>query len=209
VSDRCLGELAGVYARKVLIDRPSVHESFARYRRDCGRIALVHVGNAIDVGIVDGVVVVNVGDLRDVHACVGDIDVIHVDAAHAVWGNIDLTGREREPGDAFTHADGEMESSAAHERDQRGSVDRPDEYGPGYPAPAFIDVGPPSIVEGSESPGLVFDPGPSPGRNPDPVTVTVRSPVGCDPHRTPHRTVTGDVVPASVFVEILVPRHLG
>src|SRR4029077_613716 len=130
-------------------------------------------------------------------------------AAHPVGRNIDFTRCEGEPRDTFAHADGEMESSAADERDQGGCIDGPHDDGSRHPAPAFIDEGPASVVEGSESPRLIVDPAPSPGRNSHPMAVAIGSPFGCHAGRTPDRTITGNVVPAPVFVEIFVAGHLG
>src|SRR6516225_750463 len=200
-------EFVRVHLGEVTAHGTRVDERLARDGGHCSGDALVHVSNAVDV-VVDDVVVVDVGDLRDIHTRIGDVDVVQVDAADTVGWNVDFTRAEREPGDASADSEGEIDATAADKRDERRSVDGANDYRTGKPAPAVFHESPASVVEGREAPRFIFYPGPSPGFNPDPVAVAIGGPPAGNRSRGPDRAVVGDVVPATIVIEVLVPGHL-
>src|SRR5579859_1482808 len=200
-------ELARFDFHDVLRHRPRVHERIVRNDRD-SIAALVDVGDVVDGrALVHDYGVIDVRDTRDIHRRVGDVHVIHVRAADAVSGDIDLPGSEREPSHA--HANRKVEArSTTYERHECRRPNGPNDDRPRNPEPSAIHGRPASIVEGRKSPRLIFNPGPSPRANVDPVTEAIRCPSHGDGTRTPARTVAGDVTPVAVLVEIFVPGHL-
>src|SRR4249919_4220921 len=99
----------------------------------------------------DVVVVRDGGDVGD--ACVRDVHLLEVVAAHVVRGNVRLSPSEREPGHTSAsterHTHSEMRSS--NPRNQRGSVDRTGNYdGTRRPCPISARPYPAAIMRGSE-----------------------------------------------------------
>src|SRR5579864_7126498 len=102
-----------------------------------------------------------------------------------------------------------MESrAAAHEAYERRRPHRTHHHRSRHPEPPAVHECPTSIVEGRESPGLIFHPGPAPRPNIGPVSEAVRSPAYDDRARTPARAITRHIAPVAVFVEIFISGHL-
>src|ERR1017187_3392770 len=207
VAHRRGGDLSRIHLHHIASDRPGIDESLVRYHCHAVVHVLIDVSDVVDVcGSVYDHSVVNVRDLRDIHRCVGDVHVVHIGATDAVSGKVDFTGSEREPSHA--NADGEAEArTAAHECDQCRSPDGPDYDRSWHPEPSAVHRRPAAIVERSESPRLIFDPGPAPRSDKDPVTEAIRSPSYDDGARAPAGTVTGHIAPVAVFVEIFIAGH--
>src|SRR4029077_9226945 len=124
---------------------------------------LVHIRDVIELcAPVDNYRVVDIRYSRDAHRRIGDVYVVHVGAAHAVSGEIDFSGSQREPSHANTGGKPETRT-AAHECNQGRRPDGPNHDRSWNPDPAIAYKCPTSVVEGSESPGLIFNPGPAPG----------------------------------------------
>lgn len=98
-----LGKLASVRTSQIAVDRARVHECVVRDDRDSIIHVLVHVRDVGDM--IDGVVVVDVRDLRDVHSRIRDVDAVHISAADAVRRNVDFTRAERKPANTFADSD--------------------------------------------------------------------------------------------------------
>jgi len=63
-------------------------------------------------------------------------------------------------------------------------------------------------MERSVSPRLVFNPGPSPWGDPDPVTVAIWRPTGINAARNPHVPVFRNIAPGAVFVEVFRTNYV-
>src|SRR5215469_7216020 len=174
VIHRSFRQLPGINTRQISIHRTRVHERLVRYNRDAIVYTLIHV---CDVGdVIHGVVVVNVRDLGDAHARIRDVDVVHVNAAYAVRGDVDLTWSQREPAHTFSDSNGEVEATASNERDQRRSVHWTHINRTRHPAPAAFHEGPSAVMEWCEAPRFVLNPRPTPRRDPHPVSEAIRRP---------------------------------
>src|SRR5208282_4484215 len=77
-----------------------------------------------------------------------------------------------------------------------------------HPEPATVDEGPAPVVERRKSPGFIFHPRPAPRAHPGPVAEAIRRPSDGYCARPPARTVTGDIAPVAVVVQIFVAGHL-
>src|SRR3954468_7784633 len=77
-----------------------------------------------------------------------------------------------------------------------------------HPEPSATRERPTSVVERRESPGLVFYPRPAPRRHIHPMSKPVRRPSSHNCARMPARTITRDVAPVAVFIQVFVPSHL-
>src|SRR5580698_686302 len=160
----------------------------------------------IDVGNVG--MFVNVVHLSDVDPRVGDVHIIHVDAAGVVPGHKNLTRAESEPAHRTdANADTDAKTAAAHESYAGWSIDGTHNDGTGDPAPSTADEGPAPVVERCEAPRLIFHPGPTPGSDPDPVAEAIGGPSHKNADGSPDRAVVSDVVPVSIFVEVVSPGH--
>src|SRR5208283_3815833 len=98
---------------------------------------------------------------------------------------------------------------AADEDHQRGGVHRLHIHRPGYPSPAASDRDPAAVVEGSVAPGIVVDPGPSPGIDPGPMADVIGRPTNFNPIGEPDVAVSGIVAPIAVFIEIVEAHYIG
>src|ERR1700730_1814636 len=103
-----------------------------------------------------------------------------------------------------SHADRKVRSS--YEGDQGGRIYRQWDIGSGEPSPSNADVYPASVVERTETPGFVFDPGPTPGSHPTPMAETIRHPFDRQSRRIPDRTVVHNLFPVSILVQIVKSR---
>ncbi len=159
--------------------------------------------------VIDDCSVVNVGHLSHVDSRVGDVHIVDIARTGSIPGHVNFARSQREPGHAGADADSSTETSSAHEGDQRGRIHRAHVYRTWHPAPGTFHECPTSVVEGSETPRFVFNPGPAPGRDPNPVAISIRSPSRSNCNRCPHRTVVRRIVPVTVLVEIRCARHLG
>jgi hypothetical protein len=181
---------------------PRVHECVMRNRGHRSDVCLIHVGDLVNVYII-----VDVSNINHIHRRIRDIHILHVALAGAVGRHIHFARSEREPRHAspstaerHRHA----ESRSANEDDQGRRVHGPHDYGTWYPAPASADFSPASVVKWSKAPGFVFHPGPSPGRDPDPMPVAIRRPTGSDARGIPHMSVFGNVTPLAVVIQIAI-----
>src|SRR5208283_1246962 len=126
------------------------------------------------------------------------------------------TPAQREPAEANTNppattpspSEADAEPRSADPAHQCRSIIRvPVAERSGSPGPRAIPIHPAAVVEGSESPRRVIHPGPAPGSNPCPATVTIRRPAHRHRSRHPDRAVRGGRLPRAVSVEILISNH--
>src|SRR5208337_2657422 len=137
------------------------------------------------------VIVRNVGDVRN--AGVADVDVAEIASATTAPPWVEwLSPTQRSPAPAPTTAPAETEPPAdspartAKPGHHRRSVPRPHPVGARSPSPIAAGIHPAPIVKWRETPRRVIDPGPSPGINPHPVSVTIRRPIRSHGCRYPH-----------------------
>src|SRR6202521_3407092 len=179
-----------------------VHESVMRnrgYRRD---VVLVHI-----VNLVYSYIIIYIGYIDDIHRGIRYVHVLHVALARAVGRNVHFARTEREPCDASpsaTDRQGHAESRSADKDNPRRSIHGPHNYGTRNPAPASADFGPTPIVKWSKTPGFVFHPGPTPRRDPRPVTEAVRRPSHGDASGKPHSSVVGHFSPLAFVIGVSV-----
>jgi hypothetical protein len=207
---------ADVIARDLL----RIHQ---RASRNCGEaVRRVHIGitdivvraisaatRAATVAYVSVVVhirYVHVGDarIRDVHA-------IEIAATHVIPGNIRFTKTERAPAvaESSAEADANTPATATKPRHQRGRIVRPRINWTRRPSPGSAPINPTPVVKRSVSPWLIFHPGPSPRRNPNPVSVAVGRPPNRNSARNPDRAIVSRFLPGSVFVKVFRSRDIG
>ena len=176
----------------------------------------VHIRSSIDDrGVVD------IRDFRSVdHSGIRYVDVRHVNFARAVRGHPHVARTQRKPSHTDSGGtaefDGRRYRPASNERDQRGRIDRPNvdgasnRKGPRHPTPTAARHNcPSSIVEWRKTPGLVFDPCPTPWSNEGPMPVVIRSPTCLNSIRNPHMAIFSIFAPRSMIVEIFVADHVG
>src|SRR5437879_5004681 len=157
--------VAVVIDEHIVIDPSRVDDDVVIH--DGRRRRLVDVANIVNTNVVDVVVVVrDVGDVSD--ARVADIHRLEVVPANAVVRDVRLAVTQREP--AHTNA------AATNPGDERRRVAGTPASRTGHPAPASGDEYPPTIMERSEAPGGIVDPGPTPGFDPCPVSIAIRRP---------------------------------
>ena len=204
-ADRRCCDLACVHYHGSSRHRLRAHERLLRNRRHRALHAAIHIGHVVDHRrVVNDRGVVNVRDLRDIHRRAADIHACHIPLAHVIRGHIDLARTEREP----SHVAAKASRSSADEYHQRGRIDRTHRRRSGDPSPPSADGNPASVVEGRIAPRCIIDPCPSPGRNPRPVAVVIRSPAGFDV-RIPDVSILRIVAPVAVFIEIVIADHVG
>ena len=160
------------------------------------------------------VIAVEIVDDRPVDvdvADVGDVDVGEVTPGSVKPRHVHIAWTQWEPADRppAANVQGQRESGAADERDQRRRVNRTHIHRTRHPAPAVADVNPSPVVERRESPGFVVDPGPAPRIDPGPVSVPVWCPADRHRSRIPHVAVVGRVVPLAVLIELVAADHVG
>src|SRR5271157_464002 len=168
-----------------------------RGRRDC-LIAVVNVVNVRDVG--------DIGDVDVTH--IGNVYLLQIDITVVIPGIKWLPRSQREPCSDTPNAKAHGKSWTPDERDERRPIDRHNRYRTGKPAPPWPDLDPPPVVERSESPRCVVNPGPAPRLDPRPASITVRTPATRQPCRIPDRPILGDRGPASVAIEIVISGHI-
>ena len=186
-----------------------------RVTGDCGEsagsvhICVVHLITVVHVHVTVGkVIVVDVGDIRNIDVRVGDIDAVKVSAAYPIPRDEWFTKTKRAPSQASAETESDPTSpAAAKPGDQRGGVVGTNVKRAGSPSPKSTGINPAAIVEGSKSPRLVINPSPAPRIFPDPVTVCVWRPASVDT-RGPHRPVFGCVAPGSILVKIISPNRV-
>src|SRR5262252_1017178 len=200
--------LARLHPQHVLRCRTRVHKCLTRYNSHAVRHALVDVGDIVNRRVlVNDHRVVDVGHLRDVHGCIGDVDVIHVCPAHVVSRNIDFSRSQREPSNSNTRRKAEARSTT-HKSDKSRRPDRTHYNRSWNPEPSATHERPASVVEWRESPRLIFHPRPAPRPNIGPMPIAIRSPTYHHGARTPARAVSCYIAPVAVLVQILVAGHL-
>ena len=164
-------------------------------------------GAAIDV-VVDSDVVV--GDVRDV-GHVGDVDLTDVVVRGMIPGVVFLVRAQRHPadragGDCGADRDSGADADEGHQcrRIDRAIIIHPDLSR--RPGPAALDLDPAAVMERGKAPGGVVDPGPAPGRDIGPVTLTVRNPVGRH-GRIPDLAILWRLTPVSGADQIAAAGH--
>ena len=159
--------------------------------------------------------------VRDIH--VADVRVADVTAAaipaamspSAVTRIERFTPSQREPAEvdadtpsAPAEADADTEARTADPAYQGGRIIRiPVAHRPRRPSPVTAVGNPAAIVEGSKTPRLIVNPGPSPGSDPNPVPEAVRSPTRWHCVGNPHVAVIRSGNPASIAIKILITDH--
>src|ERR1019366_4188226 len=125
-----------------------------------------------------------------------------------------FTPAQREPAKADAYApasapsEADSEAGASDPAHQGRSVIRvPVSEGSGSPAPSAVPIDPASIVERRKAPGSIIHPGPSPRRNPRPVTIAIGSPSGLHRIRHPDIAIFGRILPNAVSVKVLITNH--
>ena len=167
---------------------------------DRRRDSLVYVANVVNVNVVDVVVVV--GDVIDVrNARVANIDRLKIISADMVIRDIRLAISEREP----AHSD----AGAADPGHERRRIAGTHPQGSRDPAPSSSHKHPAAIMERSESPRRVVDPGPTPRFDPGPMSIAVRRPSRFDPGGKPHAAVSTNLSPGAILIEVFVSNHVG
>ncbi len=173
--------------------------------RDRTRNRLVNVGYIRDGrAFVDDGGVVNIIYRGCIDRSVADIHSIHVLTAHVVGGNINFPRAQGEPPYVATNP----HTQAAYEHNQGRRVDRHNVHRTGYPAPTSADTYPATIMKWRITPGCIVYPGPTPGRNPRPVTIVVGRPFRTYPARKPNMAVTGIIPPVAVIIQIFVANDI-
>jgi len=105
-----------IHAHDVVMHRTRIHERIVIDHGYTVVDPLIHIRNIGDM--IDGHVVINIGDLHYVHASVGDVHVLHIARTGPVPGDEYFSRAQREPSYANSYADVET-ASAADKRDQR------------------------------------------------------------------------------------------
>ena len=201
----------GIHSGDVCRHGPRIHEGVVRHCCHRVRHMLIGVGNPGDVGgvVVDDRGVVDIGHLGHANPRVRDVHVVHIARAGAIPRHKNFARCKREPSHAGADANSKAETSSAHECDQSWRIDRPGIDRTRYPAPRSSYKCPPSIVEGSKTPRLVFNPSPAPRRDPNPVTVAVGGPSGSDYSGRPHWAIARGIAPVAVLIQVGCARHIG
>src|SRR5262249_38227916 len=158
------------------------------------------------VGVAESVIAETLGAMSPVVVDVHDTRIRNVHAAEvaeaAVIPRVErFTPAQRAPAESAAETEAEVDtpSGAAKPGHQRGRVDRTHIDGTRSPAPISAGVDPAAVVERSVTPGRVINPGPTPGFDPDPVTVLIRSPAGGG-DGNPDVSVGRNVAPGAVVV---------
>ncbi len=162
--------------------------------------------------VVNEVVVIDIRNVRDISDTrIGDVHLIEETAAHAEPWDERFTKSQWAPTEASAETESEAGSPtrAAEPRDQRRRVVRADVDRTRRPSPEIVVVYPAAIMERSVSPRLVFNPGPSPGRNPDPMTVAIWRPSHIHSARDPNVPVFRNIAPSAVLVEVFGANDIG
>jgi hypothetical protein len=177
------------------------------HNRDAVVHMLVYICDICDV--IYGVVVVDVRDLYHAYASVCHVYFLNITRAGVIPRDINFSRSKGEPSNWFcAHANSYGKSSAANECDESRGIDRSDRNWPGNPAPTISRICPTTIVKRRKAPRFIFNPGPSPGRNIGPMTVTIRRPITGHTARLPNISVFRIISPTTVVVEILVAGHI-
>ena len=206
--DPGISKLPGINALNVSVHRTRVHERVVIYDGDAVVHALIYVGHVGD--LINGVVVVDVGDLDHTDAGIGHVHVLHITRAALIPRDVNFSRPEREPSYRFrSNADADTESCAADEGYEGRRIDRGNCNGSRNPAPAASYESPTAVVEGSKAPRLIFNPGPSPRGDIGPVPIAIRGPVAGDVTRLPDVSVFWIRAPLAVVIEIFVAGHIG
>ena len=137
------------------------------------------------------------------------IDATEVNRAIAIRGDIDFARGKGKPPDGGTGTHAQAPAGIAHPGDQGRRIDRANRAGARDPGPPPADEQPASVMEGRKSPRRLVYPGPSPGFDPGPAAMAVRSPVGGYRPRVPDGSILGDAPPVSVGIEVGIARHAG
>ena len=77
-----------------------------------------------------------------------------------------------------------------------------------HPGPSIVQINPSPIVAGCKPPGFRIHPGPAPWRHPDPMSLLIRNPVPRDMRGHPNQAEIGILLPISIVIEFVRPRHL-
>src|SRR5215469_5217921 len=164
-----------------------------RYRRHRSAHIAVYISDVVDRGVVtDDGGVVDIRNLGDVHGSIRDVHAVHVPLADAIRRNINFTRPEWKPGYGSSGA-----GTPADEGHQSRCINRPLLPRSGDPTPTSFDRYPAAIVKWRVAPVGIVDPRPSPGIDPGPMSIVIRSPAWFD-MRKPNCTVFWIRSPVSV-----------
>src|SRR6266404_3199926 len=180
-------DLPRIYANDVVVHRSRVYKRLMVDYRDAIGHALVHIGHVVYV--VDGHVVVNIRNLRDVHSRVGYVHVLNITRASSIPWYEHFPWRQRKPSHSTSNTHADAKASTADECNQCRRIDWSNCNRSGDPAPAALYEGPTTVMERCKTPRLIFNPSPPPRRNIDPVTIAVRRPVAGNTRRCPHVSI--------------------
>ena len=147
----------------------------------------------------------NIIDILDV----GNVDVANVVHVVGITRPIGFAGGERKPADSRSATCGKANSRDGADKGDKGRrIDRLRHVAAGDPAPSVVHIGPAAIMKWREAPGLLVDPGPAPGLDPDPTAVAIGRPIRRHLAWIPDFAVLRVALPAAVMIEIRVAGHL-
>jgi hypothetical protein len=186
-------------------DRPRMHQHVTIHCDHSTRrthVRIMHLRNSAMPPSVH--IVIIVGDVRDVHdPRVRDVHVAEVAASVTVPGIERLTESQRTPTYATAESEAHSPSRTAEPCNQCRSVNRTHVIRSRRPSPIIVVVNPTAVMERSESPRRVVNPGPSPRADPNPMPVMIRSPSRSD-RGHPNWTVRRNFAPHTVVIQIFV-----
>ena len=145
----------------------------------------------------------------------GDIvgDVIDVaDIARVGWvvRQVVFARGEWKPADRWARANRKTDPGTVEPRHQRGRVYRMMPIRPRPPGPALVrgNVHPATVMERCEAPRRIIDPGPAPGLNMCPMTVSIRCPFPEHRARCPEPAIVAVIDPVAILIKIFVAGHI-
>ena len=180
------------------------------------RRAHVHIGLVVNR-------LVNVNRLiyiRDVHV-VHDARVVHIHIAEVMLAamirrRVQLAETQRHPRQRRTHRHSHAHMWTTDPGNERGRIVRVhgrrvlSDYNRAWtPSPAAAHKHPAPIVKRSKPPIGLIHPGPTPRRNPNPVSKTVRRPVSRDCAGIPDGPILGCLFPSAVVIQVFVTDERG
>src|SRR5947207_6689664 len=199
-----MGEVTLRHVQHLAAHRTRIQHGAFRYR---SRAA--HVCVAVPCAMMIIVIIGDDVDVRDPR--IADVDSAEVTAAAAIPRHKRLTKSQRAPAIRRSAAESNTDSPAATTKPGHkcGSVHRTRIIRSRGPSPISAVRNPAAIVEGSKSPRLIIHPSPSPGIDPNPVSVAIGRPTNCDTSRPPDWTVLRYFSPGSIFIQIAGADHIG
>src|SRR5713101_1525538 len=206
---RCGNMRSGVdRAERAVLHRPDPHRvghlralESGRSEMDPATVDGLAVHENLAVNCSPGADVMRVHEIDVANERVEYIDDVDEIMAATEPGKKRFAEAQREPADSET-------KPAAEEANKSGAIDwRPKERARA-PSPSAREIVPAAIVERSEAPRRIINPGPAPGVDPVPIAIAVRSPVRCNITRIPNVAVFRFVAPVTVIIQIAVARRI-